>query len=352
MSNNSKIDIKNPCFLIIGEWEVSKSKALKLAHEILGHDQDKDITILEGEDISSGQIVERLKTKGLFSKKRIVIVRDFKQLEKKEEQEKLEKWCNIEKTNKDLNAILILFFSPESFNKKTLSDLIEKVNFYDFTLKDSEKDTRSFIIEFLKNEGKSIKKKALDLFIDLVGSSSATAIKKELEKLIFLVGDKREITEFHVEELVFRHKTEEIYKISDAIRKKDITHALKSLNLLIEQNIPPVAILSTIRNTIIRILSVKIITAQKPFKKKISFDEFKISFWPKLKEEYKDKAIYDFLKLHPYSAYLMFQAPYKINELFAILENMAFLDLELKGGKVTPQFVLENFLFSILKNSR
>ncbi len=345
MTKQKKPNNYIPCFLIVGEWEIAKEQYLKIAYKETGPNQN--IEIFDGNEVTTQQILEILKTKGLFSEKKIVIVRDFKQLEKKEEQEKLIKWCNLQNKNKTLDAILILIFSPESFKKKSFSLLIEKVKFFDLRPEDKKGDVKSFIVDFLKREGKSIKIKAVELFIDLVGSSSLTAIKRELEKLVFLASDEKEITEIHIEELVFRHKTEALYKITDAIRKKDLRHALKSLTLLIEQNIPPIAILASIRNTIVRILAVKIAASQHiSLKRNYSFNEFKASILPQIK---KNSTITEFLNIHPYSIYLMLEAPYKVCELFDVLENMAFLDLELKGGKVNPQLVLEKFLFTILK---
>jgi len=202
-----------------------------------------------------------------------------------------------------------------------------------------------FVQEELKRQGKDMEKAGLDEFLRLVGTSSLSALKNELQKLVNLTGSKNRITRQDVLTLVVRHKEEELYKLTEAFRKKDLSTALLSLDLLLEQDIHPLALLAAIRNVVIRTYSLKSVSKACSLDSRTGFNQFKEAQWPEIKKTLSSMGAGAISRMHPYSAYLHLLSPYTENELVKMLEELPGLDLAMKGSKLNPRFVLENFFF-------
>jgi DNA polymerase-3 subunit delta len=96
---------------------------------------------------------------------------------------------------------------------------------------------KGWIRDFFKKEGIEISPKAVELIVGLKGSD-AIAVKGELEKLVcFSGGEKIENT--HVEQLVGRSVTEDVFKLVDAVNARDTEWAFRVLNDLYDQKKQP-----------------------------------------------------------------------------------------------------------------
>jgi len=100
---------------------------------------------------------------------------------------------------------------------------------------------KGWIRDFFKKEGIEISPKAVELIVELKGSD-AIAVKGELEKLVcFSGGEKIENT--HVEQLVGRSVTEDVFKLVDAVNARDTKWAFRVLNDLYDQKKQPYEII-------------------------------------------------------------------------------------------------------------
>ncbi len=349
---SDKKDKKDICLLFFGDWQVVGQRVSEVIRERFKKEQSEIAQYLDGNEATVKQILEALKTKGMFSSEKAVVCQEADNL--LAEMNSVVQWIKGQKEKGDSKSLLILHFSQKSSKDQELKKLTEICNFFDFSLKDQkEKDkaqrARELVKDIIQKEGKKISPSALDLFLSLVGEDSSSAIQNELQKLINLIGERERIRDIDVEELVTRHRKEEIFRISEAIRQRDLKMALISLDLLFSQEIPALAILATIRNSLLRILALKIALKKAGFEVEgLTFDQFKSRILPSLKDTISERSIANFFRLHPYVIFLHLKARYSVDELFGLLEEMAKLDLALKGGKVAPRIVMENFLLSSL----
>ena len=205
---------------------------------------------------------------------------------------------------------------------------------------------------WLSEQGKDIEPRALRFFMEKVGEGSLSALKNEAEKLASLSGQRKTITLEDARRLVVRHREEEIFKVTDAFRSRNLKRALESSRMLISQGIHPLAVLSAIRNLLVRIFAMKVAAAAAGLDgvlQNVSYQAFKNNYWDKLTavfERFDDNPL---AGLHPYAAYLNVAAlgRFSQGEILEMLEEMPELDFSLKGGKAPPDTVLETFF---LKN--
>ncbi len=414
--------------VIIGEWQVAREKAMEAAARFLEGSNPDAITVLRGDEIPESQVLEALKTRGIFSEKQVVIYRDpdfltsgkkgpglvtrLKQAikegkdkraarifgrilsEKGLGQEELSELNPSEigqmlrdqgldgdelgnllknhleeikravspsshsglgllswlKKRKKGNHFLIIQLSDRPKNVPLFKEFLEACQVVDLDLssikgKAASAGVSQFVREQLKQQGKEMERAGLDEFLRLVGASSLSAIKNELQKLVSLTGNKKRITRQDVLTLVVRHKEEELYRLTEAFRKKKLSSALLSLDLLLEQDIHPLAILAAIRNSIIRTYALKSVSKECSQNSRAGFNQFKEAQWPEIKKTLSKIGAGAMSRMHPYSAYLHLASPYSEDELAEMLKELPGLDLAMKGSKLEPRFVLENFFF-------
>ncbi len=251
------------------------------------------------------------------------------------------------------NTLLIIHLSDMPGKSSTLNRLMELCQVIDLRIatdrrKGADKALYQFIYDLLKEHQKQMDKAALELFLNLVGTDSMSAIRNELLKLVNLPSDKKRITIQDVQGLVVRHKEEEIFKLTEAFRAKKLIPALNSLHFLMEQNIPPLVLLAAIRNCTLRIFSIKAAARSVGINTPCPFNKFKYDYWDEIKKVLSDYGAKTMTQMHPYSAFLHFSAPYKMDTLYDIIEKFADLDLALKGSKLDGRILIERFFFKYL----
>jgi DNA polymerase-3 subunit delta len=199
-----------------------------------------------------------------------------------------------------------------------------------------------FIKEYLREEKKEIAWDAVQFLLENTGEGDLVSLKTELDKLIQLTGERPLINRQDVEEVSSRHREEEIFRITDAISRKETKNALSSLHLLLLQGVHPIAVFSTMVTFLRRMLALKVICDKEnmdPHDFHVSYQAFQRDFFPKLKQD----------SMHPYPLYKMFQhsSRFDKNELIDIFLSLPEVDMELKGGGAQADMVLERLIFQI-----
>lgn len=216
--------------------------------------------------------------------------------------------------------------------------------------KDGANFARGFIRSLIREKGKEIEPKAIEIIIERVGHEDLVGLKTEIQKLISQAGDSVRIKAVDVCELVVRHKDEELYKLTGAIGEKDLGKSLNSLNYLMDQGIHPLAILQAIANFLRKMIILKTVFEYIPGiqeVKKLEFKTFRDKILPEIKENQGD-ALPPVLKgAHPYALYkLSLQAHgFDLDGMLDFLASMAEMDLEFKGGQVSNRILLEMLIF-------
>ncbi len=207
---------------------------------------------------------------------------------------------------------------------------------------------RDYVKGWLSESGKSIEGNALKFLIEKVGEVSPSALKNEVEKLVSQSGHSKTISLEDVRKLVVRHREEEIFRITDAVRTRNASRAVTSLRMVMDQGIHPLAVLSAVRNVMLRIFALKVAVSSLGLEGRIegsSYNVFKSRYWDELRAVFPDDAKGPLVKQHPYAAFLNVSAVgnFSWKEILGMLEEMAHMDFALKGGKMPPGLVLESF---------
>ncbi len=190
---------------------------------------------------------------------------------------------------------------------------------------------------------------AVELLLDLVGDTNIPALMKEVEKLAAMVcrdgSGMKKVTTAHVRKIVSRQREEELYRLTGAIARQDMSAAVESLHRLLDQGIYPLAVLGTINNFIKKMIAVTaaaLATTGTSALGKASFSRFRDQLLPELKKYYANSEE-DVLKGHPYALYMQCRevGNLSLNELSDMLLLLPAIDLELKGGACDPRLVLD-----------
>lgn len=119
-----------------------------------------------------------------------------------------------------------------------------------------DRDLQNAVVSIILKNGKAIRQKTYDLFIEKTGSDMAT-VTNELEKLICYTGDRKEITEEDVNLLVSTRLEDNVFLLVNAMTDKDQRAALDSYYDLIRNKASVFGILSLLYKQFNTILIVK-----------------------------------------------------------------------------------------------
>ena len=95
----------------------------------------------------------------------------------------------------------------------------------------------------LEKENLKFNPKAKQLFFDFMGTN-LMEIQMELKKLKTYIGKRKEISEDDVKSSTSYFKIEQIFELTEAIGKKDLTRSLRALAFLLDQNQNAIGVLT------------------------------------------------------------------------------------------------------------
>ena len=189
-----------------------------------------------------------------------------------------------------------------------------------------EKDSlKREIIKYLKEKNYKIENNALELLINRLGNNY-DYILNEIDKVLIMkkdylinVNDIKEYT-INIEDL-------DIFKYVDLIIKKDIEKCLEELNIIIENNIEPAIIFSTIAT------------------------QYRLIYITKnlIQQGLTEKTIADELSIHPYRIKLAHDNSYYYSskELKEKLLYIGELDKKIKVGELEKYNALKIFIINL-----
>jgi len=212
---------------------------------------------------------------------------------------------------------------------------------------------RSFIRSSVREKGKEIEPKAIEAIMERVGHEDLVGLKTEIQKLVSQAGDRTRIKAGDVCELVVRHKDEELYRLTGAIGEKDLDKCLKSLGYLLDQGIHPLAILKTVANFLRKMIILRAVFEYGPglqAVKNLEYGTFKNRMLPEIKEILGDTPPAVLKGAHPYALYRLGRQVhgFDLDQMLDLLASMAEMDLEFKGGQVSPRVLLETLIFRLV----
>ncbi len=394
LSSAQKKDIPNLVF-IFGESFLVKQTFKAICAFILGKDKNQfALELLEGGQVSMGDIIEQISTFSFLVSKKVVAVKNiplFQNLQNNTD-------INFSASDHDRladfigkgipkNYYLILTSSMIDKRKKIYKAMAENGLIIDCSVakgarkadQDEQKKILKTIAEkILSTSGKSMDNQALHTLVNMTGFN-LDIFSQNIEKLIAYSGRAKIISTADVKAVVKRDKKDPIFALTNAVIDKDVNKALFYVNSLFNEGFHPLQILKSFENIIRKLIQVKCFTQKfydddKMNLKKINFHSFKQNVLPKVihydeqvktKMEYREKYLCDenikkkankandlFLAPNPHNAYPVFQTFHKsgkfvLTELNQALIFLGDLDYKLKSSSIDAKTQIENFIIKM-----
>ena len=221
------------------------------------------------------------------------------------------------------STTFIIFSENEIDKRKSICKAAEEKGRLIAYNKLEDKDLQNAVVAIILKNGKAIRQKTYDLFIEKTGSDMAT-VTNELEKLICYTGDRKEITEDDVNALVSTRLEDNVFLLVNAMTDKDQHAALDSYYDLIRNKASVFGILSLLYKQFNAILMVKEL----------------------LSAGFKTNDIADKLGCKPYAAEQRARAAARFSkyDLQEFLKDYAEVQQQIKSGSMDQKLAVERLI--------
>ena len=199
---------------------------------------------------------------------------------------------------------------------------------------------------------KQITPRAFSLLRTRTGGDMHT-VAEAINKIVSFVGDKTQIDEQDVRNMVTQNAFDNIFDLTDAIGKRSVGQALKSLHEVLASGQEPIVVNASITRQFRFALQAKLIAERKELRtvhSRMPFREFTANIFQPLAEEagsaLPKTATHNILKQNPYVAYKIFQTlnAFTIDELVTALEKSLDVDVQLKTSNPDATCILEQLV--------
>ena len=186
-------------------------------------------------------------------------------------------------------------------------------------------------------------------------------IAEAINKIVDFVGDKRQIDEQDIQNIVTQNTYDSIFDLTDAIGRRSIGQALKSLYEVLASGQEPILVNATITRQFRFALQAKLMAERKglrPLRSRMPFSGFTKNIFQPLVEEMggvlPKSATHNILKQNPYVAYKIFQTlhAFSVEELVVAIEKTLIVDTQLKTSDLNGTGVLEQLVCELCTTPR
>lgn len=355
-----------PCYLFIGQRGLTAPLVQHLVKTLIGdHSLEFNLETIPQESCTNNIVLEAVKTRPFLAGRKVVLLKDPPFLAATDVGGcKATDWSGWEtvflwlSSQKEIQSIIVIESASVDRRTSAFSMLKRLGRVIDMSM--DEKDSkstknagRSYVSMLLKTAGKKAENGAIDLILDQVGVDPV-ALSTEIDKLISLVGSRETISISDVNDAVSRHKEDEIFRLSEALLRRDKGGALDMIARLLANDIHPLAIFQTIINFLRKMTL--IIAAYNASPKNLSIDKVSYSIFqkdilPNLKAFWGEPAPYALKNTHPYGLYLAYKEAHKfrLEKILGLFSRLFEMDLALKGGLCPSRVVLERLILKIIE---
>lgn len=186
-------------------------------------------------------------------------------------------------------------------------------------------------------------------------------IAEAINKIINFVGDKQQIDELDVRNLVSQSTYDRIFDLTEAIGKRSTRQGLKSLREILASGVNPNMIAGAIVSHLRLTLQAKLIANQKelkPISRQLRYNDFISKIFEPLAEELggllPNAAEHNILKRNPYPAYKIFQTLHAFTkeELVSAMEKTLEMQIHFKTTGADEELLLEQLVYDICNGSK
>ena len=186
-------------------------------------------------------------------------------------------------------------------------------------------------------------------------------IAEAINKIINFVGDKQQIDELDVRNLVSQSTFDRIFDLTDAIGKRSTRQGLKSLREILASGVNPNLIAGSVLSHLRLTLQAKLIAIKKelkPISRQLRYNDFITKVFEPLAEEFggllPNAAEHNILKRNPYPAYKIFQTLHAFTkeELVSAMEKTFEMQIQFKTTDADEELLLEQLVYEICNGSK
>lgn len=264
------------------------------------------------------------------------------------------------------SSILIFVVKGEVNNKNRFANAIQAVGryvSYDVSEKGGSFNNDPLykkVVEKLTSFDKKITPRAFDQLRKRTGGDMQL-VSEAINKIIDFVGDKHQIDELDIRNVVSQTHYDGIFDITDAISRRSTKQAIKSLREVITSGMDPIPITAAIANHLRFCVQAKLIVFKKgikPIGRQMRYPDFTSKIFQPLVEEYSDllpnSQTSNILKRSPYITYKIFQSinSFTVHELMDALNRVLDVEIQLKTTPYNGEILLEQLVFEICSSSK
>jgi len=329
-----------PCYFFYGEetflaWEfVNEVKETLISPEI----QDYNVERFSLEDKSWAEVIDLARTIPFFiSPWRIVVVEVPKG--RKESLSSLEQTIlkDYFSSPSSKTVIVIVFYGKIKKNTslfKFFSSLPSSVVCLKELRPLRDKTLFAWMDKEFLSQGKTATGEAKKRLQELTGNN-LRKVSNEIEKLITFVGEKKVIELDDVNQVSSWVKSSFEWEIADSLGKADFKRSLIVLNNLFKEGVKPEYILGSMAKFFRDIFLAKLLLKEKSIDKKTIFKELRPHIHEKFGSFYQAK----------FQEFFSLVEKFSMRDLNRVLAELEEIDLMMKTSTVTPQTLMESFLF-------
>ena len=185
-------------------------------------------------------------------------------------------------------------------------------------------------------------------------------IAEAINKIINFVGEKHQVDERDIRNVVTQNTFDSIFDLTDAIGRRSTGQALKSLHEVLAGGQEPIVVSATIARQFRFALQAKLIAEKRglrPLHGRMPLKDFVKNIFQPITEEVGSllpkAATHNILKQNPYVAYKVFQTlhAFTTKEIVTALEKTLEVDTELKTSQTDPIPTLEQLVYELCDNA-
>lgn len=224
----------------------------KLVKALTNEGDTMNFSVYEGKDINPKEIIDLAETMPFLAERRVILIEDSGFF--KNSCEELAEYV------KEVSPSTVLLFVENEVDKRNkLYKQVQKNGQVVCFERQNDDTLMRWVGQRLKEDGKTMKREAYQLFITKVGNDMEN-IDKELEKLICYCMDKENIESEDVEAICIEQTTNKIFEMVNAVSEKNQRKAMELYDDLLILKEPPMRILFLLARQFQKLLLVKELT--------------------------------------------------------------------------------------------
>ena len=220
--NDWKNKVYKPVYWFEGEEDYYIDKLVDHAEKNILSDAEAgfNLTVFYGRDANWPDVVNACSRYPMFAERQVVLLKEAQHMK---DIDKLENYIS----NPLKSTVFIVSYKEKKIDGRSkLAKLLKEKGEVVSTKKMYDNQLPEWTSELVRSKGYSISQKGLMLLVDHIGND-LNRIDNEIEKLLVNLGDRKTITEDHIERYVGISKEYNVFELQDAFGKKDLAKAIR-----------------------------------------------------------------------------------------------------------------------------